>query len=146
VIADTEVARRSRADTSSIRDPTTFSWSNTDRLRHAISDLIQRGEEWQAQHGEVVLWMACLGVQQTTVPIIRTIAPQSPPPRGGEGNSRDWFLELARSILFSQQQQERPPAHSTAPNELVQIMIRYLHRFEPSGQPCVDGLEEVLVP
>jgi hypothetical protein len=141
VIADIEAARRSRADTSSLRDPTASSWSGVNRLYNSLSMMVQSGEDWQTQHEELVLWMACIGVQQTGS-ARRTTPTQSPPPSGQEDDHHDWFVALARQTLNSQRQQG-PPGHYATADELVQVMSRYLHRCEPSGRPSVDGLEAV---
>ncbi|EXJ57996.1 hypothetical protein A1O7_05419 [Cladophialophora yegresii CBS 114405] len=141
VIAQIEAARRSQADTSSIRDYTTSSWSDVNRLYHSLSMLVQSGENWQTQHGELVLWMACLGVQQT-VSAVRIPSTQSLPLGGQEDDLHAWFVALARQILDSQRR-EGPPAHYARTDELVQVMNRYIHRCEPSGRPSVDLLEVV---
>ncbi|KIW66420.1 hypothetical protein PV04_05755 [Phialophora macrospora] len=142
VIANVEAVRRSRADTSSLRDPTTASWSDVSRLHHLLSPMVQSGEDWQTQHEELVLWMACIGAQQTGS-AMRTTPTQSPPPSRQEDDYHDWFVALARQTLNSQRRQGAP-AHFATADELVQVMSRYLHRCEPSGRPSIDGLEEVL--
>ncbi|KAJ9609824.1 hypothetical protein H2200_006153 [Cladophialophora chaetospira] len=148
VIMDVEAARRSRTDMSSTRDPTNFSWSDADRLHQALSTLVHSGADWQAEHEQLVLWMSCLGVQQTSLPGARIAATQSPPPPGGgeEDKAHTWFLSLAREILTHRRQAEGPPAPLITADELAQLMSRYIHRCERTGQPSIDGLEEVLAP
>ncbi|OCT50947.1 hypothetical protein CLCR_08391 [Cladophialophora carrionii] len=141
VIADMEAGRRSRAGTSSLRDLTTSSWSDVNRLYHSLSMMIQSGEDWKTQHRELVLCMACLGVQQTAS-ATRTPPTQSLPPSGEEVDHHAWFVALARQILDSHGREGRPAQYAPG-DELVQVMSRYIHRCEPSGRPNVDGLEGV---
>ncbi|OAP59857.1 hypothetical protein AYL99_04859 [Fonsecaea erecta] len=157
VIADLEEARQARAQTESFRDPSNFSWFDVNRLRLALSALVQLEENWQEQHEEVILWMACLGVQAaaagSTVPTApsaqaATAGPSTAPLLSEEANPREWFLGLARQMFFEWRSRTvglSPPA-SAAGDDLVQLMSRYLHRCEPSGRPDIDGLEEVLSP
>ncbi len=142
-IADVKAARRSRTNASSVRDPTTSSWSNVNRLYLALSTIIHSSEDWRPEHEELVLWMTCLGVQNPTAPGTTTTRTQPSPPSSDEENHHAWFVSLARHILDRMRRAE--PSQPTTADQLVQVMSRYLHRCEPPGQPSVDGLEEVLV-
>ncbi|KIW80978.1 hypothetical protein Z517_04001 [Fonsecaea pedrosoi CBS 271.37] len=157
VIADTEAARRSRVQTESPRNPTNYSWSDVGRLRQALSALVESEENWQEQHEEIVLWMACLGVQATSTTMLESIAqheqtaqaaagPSAPPP-SEEASPREWLLGLARHIFFERRNRNGAlSSHPPADDDLVQLMSRYLHKCEPSGRPDIMGLEEVLSP
>jgi hypothetical protein len=76
-------------------------------------------EDWQDEHGEKVLWIACLGAQLAE-----------------RDEDRDWCLGLARDLACRQ-------GLSRGMDDLVQLMARYIHRFEPTGVPRVSGLEDV---
>ncbi|KIX93557.1 uncharacterized protein Z520_10735 [Fonsecaea multimorphosa CBS 102226] len=153
ILADAEEARQSRAQTDSYRDPTNYSWSDVGRLRQALSALVQSDENWQERHEEIVLWMACLGVQTASttasgpnVPATQSAAAASSPSE--EASPREWFLGVARQLFF-EWRSRTVTLSSPAPagsDDLVQLMSRYLHRCEPSGQPDIVGLEEVLSP
>ncbi|EXJ69129.1 uncharacterized protein A1O5_08064 [Cladophialophora psammophila CBS 110553] len=156
VIADVEEARRSRAQNESIRDSSNYSWSDINRLHQALFALVQSEENWQEQHEEIVLWMACLGVQAAPSAAPSQSAAQSAHAAGAaarssssEGTShREWFLGLAKHLFFERRSRTGPlSSPSPAGNDdLVQLMSRYLHRCEPSGRPNIVGLEDVLSP
>lgn len=119
VISDLENARRSRTDSASTRDPTSFSWSNVSRLRHVLRVLVQNGEVWEDSHQEVVMWMACLGAQAAK-----------------SDDEKDWFMGLARHIVACR-------AEAFVQDDLTQLLGTYLHRCEWQGTPDVTGLERV---
>ncbi|KIW91929.1 uncharacterized protein Z519_07899 [Cladophialophora bantiana CBS 173.52] len=156
IIADVEEARRSRAQNESIRDPSNSSWSDINRLHQALFALVQSEENWQEQHEEIILWMACLGVQATPSTASSQSASQSAETAGAaarpssseETSHREWFLGLARHLFFERRSRSGVLS-SPSPrgnDELVQLMSRYLHSCEPSGRPNIVGLEDVLSP
>ena len=137
VIADIGLARQSRTNPDTIRDRTAFTWSNANRLRNALQHLNQSKNNWQDQHEDVLVWMACLGVQQTALSAVNKRPTQTPPPSDEENTPREWFVSFHRG-------QRQKSARFVTPDELVQIMSRYVHRFGPSGQSSSGGLEELL--
>lgn len=137
-IADMQLTQRARTATGSNGATSFLSWSGIDRLHLALSTLITSTEDWQEQHEEVVLWMACLGIRQSAVSLAS--APSSH--AGDEPDDHgEWFVSLAKHILADRLARTRSCSRAAKVDELLQIISRYLHHCEPSGRPSIDGLE-----
>lgn len=119
VISDVESASLLRAGYGSQSNPSFVPWSNAARLQETLIALTESGEDWQHEHEEIVLWMACLGAQKAL-----------------QDEGRAWFLGFAREIARRR--------GLTTWDDLVQLMSKYLHRCEPTGVPDVHGLEGIL--
>ncbi|KAK7887652.1 hypothetical protein LTR67_009553 [Exophiala xenobiotica] len=115
-------ATGSDATSACARESSRFSssWADPGRLCQALikfTESMER-EAWQDEHGEKVLWMACLGAQLAE-----------------RHEDRDWCLGLARDLA-------RRQGLSRGMDGLVQLMARYIHRCEPTGVPRVSGFED----
>ncbi|KAI1627900.1 hypothetical protein EDD37DRAFT_281444 [Exophiala viscosa] len=119
VISSMISARLSRVRVDAHKNPSCVPWSNYARLQQSLVTLIDSEEDWQHEHEETVLWMACLGAQQPL---------QTEP--------QEWFPGFARDVAQGR--------GLTTTNELMHLMSKYLHRCDPTGSPDVTGLQSVL--
>ncbi|EXJ90635.1 hypothetical protein A1O1_03738 [Capronia coronata CBS 617.96] len=127
--------RIATANPEPLRDPTMHAWSTVSRLRSQLMRIANHHPTMAEaeQYEELVLWMTCLGLQQATLP--EEIETQHDRGRDRDPD-RDWFASLAARLAQRQ--------HVTTTDELLQFLVRYLHRCDSTGRPDRRELEIIL--